>query len=224
MGSDCTIQELCTGLHECRSALELTPQQAFTRSVVDARFAIMTVFDVRAILRSDPLRWHLLGVVRALDLPDCWIGAGFVRNAIWDNLHQRPASPLTGDVDVIWFDPERADPAEDQAYEAALSRAEPTISWSVKNQSRMHVRNGDAPYSSATDAMCYWPETATAIAARRQGLNGCEIAAPFGIDDLVSLLLRPTPHFFGVKRNIYKDRVRTKGWTVTWPLLKEAET
>ena len=188
-----------------------------------AKFMIMATLNVRSLLRSDPLRWHLLDVVRALDLPDSWLGAGFVRNIVWDHLHQRPASPLTADVDVIWFNPERADPAEDRAYEAALSDLEPSISWSVKNQARMHTRNGDAPYASAVDAMRYWPETATAIAACRDGLSGCEIAAPFGMDDLLNLVLRPTPRFSDEKRSVYKERVRAKGWTVTWPRLREVE-
>ncbi len=56
---------------------------------------------VQYIIQADPLRWHVLGVVRALHLPDCWIGAGFVRNAVWDYLHQRSRSPLDGDVDVV---------------------------------------------------------------------------------------------------------------------------
>lgn len=75
---------------------------------------------VRAILRADPVRWHLLGVVRALGLPDGWIGAGFVRLAVLDHLHQRPPSAPIGDVDVIWYDPHRIDPAEDLKHETAL--------------------------------------------------------------------------------------------------------
>jgi len=162
-------------------------------------------------------------VVRALSLPDTWIGAGFVRNVVWDHLHQRPPSPLTGDVDVIWHDPVRTDPVLDRKHEAALRAAEPSISWSVKNQARMHMRNGDAPYVSAVDAVRHWPETATAVAARRHGFDGCEVAGPFGLDDLLSLVLRPTPRFSGEKRTIYEDRLRTKGWTVSWPLLREAK-
>jgi len=179
--------------------------------------------QVRTILRTDPFRWHVLDVVRVLDLPDSWIGAGFVRNAVWDHLHQRPPSPPAGDVDVIWHDPRRTDEAEDLKHEAALRAAEPSIAWSVKNQARMHRRNGDAPYASAAEAMRYWPETATAVAARRQGLDDCEIAAPLGLDDLLSLVLRPTPRFSGEKRRIYEDRVRMKGWAASWPRLRAVE-
>ncbi|MCC2975660.1 nucleotidyltransferase family protein [Sphingomonas sp. PL-96] len=167
---------------------------------------------VIAVMRADPLRWHLLGVVSALDLPDGWIGAGFVRNAIWDHLHGRPPSAPTGDVDVIWHDPFCVDAAKDRKLEAVLHVVEPAIPWSVKNQARMHGRNADEPYSSVTEAMRYWPETATAVAVRRVGKDDCEVAAPMGLGDLMQLVLRPTPHFAGKKRHIYEGRVRSKGW------------
>ena len=186
--------------------------------------AVMTASaQVHAILRADGLRWHLLEVVQALHLPDCWIGAGFVRNAVWDYLHERAPTPPAGDVDVIWHDLRRADPAEDREHEAALRAAEPSIFWSVKNQARMHVRNDDTPYASATDAMRFWPETATAVAARRVGSSGCEVAAPLGLDDLVALVLRPTPHFTGAKHSIFQARLRAKGWTSSWPKLRVLE-
>jgi hypothetical protein len=181
--------------------------------------------QVASILRADPFRWRVLNVASALGLPDSWIGAGFVRNAVWDHLHGRPPSPLTSDVDVdvIWHDLGRIDPAEDRRIEAALRVAEPSIAWSVKNQARMHTRNGDLPYASATEAMRCWPETATAVAVRRHGFDGYEIAASFGLDDLLNLILRPTPRFSREKRSIYEDRLRTKDWTASWPLLRKAE-
>lgn len=179
---------------------------------------------VSSLLRADPLRWRLLGIVQALHLPDCWIGAGFVRNAVWDHLHGQPAAALDGDVDVIWYDPLCTDAAEDREIEARLRRLEPDVAWSVKNQARMHVRNGDLPYASATDAMRFWPETATAVAARRSGSDDCDVAAPLGLDDLLGLVLRPTARFTTDKRIIYEQRVRSKNWLECWPLLSRAES
>ncbi len=173
-----------------------------------------------AILSTDPLRWRILDLVRTLDLPDCWIGAGFVRSAVWDHLHGRTPSRPPGDIDVVWFDRDRANSSEDERLESALRALEPSIDWSVKNQARMHVRNGDAPYSSATDAMRYWPETATAVAARRTADGRCEIAAPLGFDDLFGLILRPTRPFMTDKHPIYAGRIEAKGWLRTWPLLR----
>lgn len=178
--------------------------------------------EIISILRADCRRWHLLGVVAALDLPDSWIGAGFVRNAVWDYLHGYPRSAPSGDVDVIWFDRDRSDPALDRVYEARLTAIEPSVLWSVKNQARMHIRNADPPYASAVDAMRHWPETATAIAARRHGDALCEVAAPLGVDDLFNLMLRPTANFVELKRAIYDERLRSKKWAERWPLLRDA--
>jgi uncharacterized protein len=83
----------------------------------------------------------------------------------------------------------------------------------------MHKRNDDAPYASITDAMRVWPETATAVTVRRNNQDGCEIAAPFGLDDLFDLVLRPTPGFARSKQHVYEERIRSKGWLTAWPLL-----
>lgn len=174
------------------------------------------------LLLRDAVRLRLLGQVRALNLPDCWIGAGFVRNAVWDALHGRAPAAPAGDVDVIWFDPSHCSAAADRALEAQLGAGEPAVLWSVKNQARMHTSNGDAPYSSATDAMRYWPETATAVAVRLRGDGVIEVAAPFGLDDLNQGLIRPTMRFVQDKRAVFDARWQSKAWLDVWPQLRLA--
>lgn len=88
----------------------------------------------------------------------------------------------------------------------------------------MHIRNGDAPYQSATDAMRYWPETATAVAARRDMEGHCEIASPLGLHDLFNLNLRPTAAFTDAKRAIFENRIHSKGWMIEWPKLRQVDT
>ncbi|MBC7908639.1 MAG: nucleotidyltransferase family protein [Rhodospirillaceae bacterium] len=161
---------------------------------------------------------RLLGRVRDLRLPDCWIGAGFVRSAVWDHLHHRASAPID-DVDVIWFDRERATAATDREVEAQLRASDPSVTWSVKNQARMHLRNGDQPYTSAEDAVTRWPETATAIALRLTD-GGMEMMAPFGLEDLFSMTVRPTPTFASEKLAIIKKRVWEKRWLERWPRLR----
>lgn len=163
---------------------------------------------------------QVLEQVRALQLPDCWVAAGFVRNAVWDHLHGYSHSPIATDVDVIWFDRARCEPAVDRQLEALLHDRSPDIDWSVKNQARMHRRNADVPYASATEAMRFWAETATAVAVRLDKDGHCEVAAPFGLEDLFALVLRPTPRFTQGKLGIYNERLRAKAWHARWPLLR----
>jgi hypothetical protein len=176
--------------------------------------------DLSRILATDPLRWRILGLVRSLGLPDGWVGAGFVRDAVWDHLHGRSPVAPAGDVDVVWFAPDRAAPGEDRRIEGALRAMDPSVRWSVKNQARMHRRNGDPPYASTLDAIRFWPETATAVAVRRSAGDACAVAAPFGLEDLFGLVLRPAPRFRGERFAVVADRARSKGWLARWPLLR----
>lgn len=179
------------------------------------------VAALAALLSADPLRSAALAAVASLGLPDCWIGAGFVRDALWDHLHGRePAAPV-GDVDVVWFC-RTAGKGVDRDSEEKLGVLLPGLRWSVKNQARMHRHNGDAPYRSITDAMMHWPETATAVAARYEG-RGVEINAPLGLDDLFELRLRPTSGFRDAKRNVFDRRVSSKRWMQRYPMLTVVE-
>lgn len=175
--------------------------------------------ELRALVGADPARMRLLRLVRALRLPDCWVGAGFVRSLVWDALHDRPESPLPGDIDVVWFDPAQATQVRDAALEAVLRGQDGALGWSVKNQARMHGRNADVPYRDAVHAMAHWPETATAVGVRLDDAGAIEIAAPFGLDDLFGLLVRPTPRFSGDKYAALVERARDKRWRDIWPRL-----
>lgn len=178
--------------------------------------------DVHALvslLQKDVLRLHLLKLVHDVSGPECWLAAGFVRDAVWGQLHGFQPTKPQGDIDVVWFDTQRTDQEHDTLLEQALRLKAPEYLWSVKNQARMHLRNGDAPYQSVADAMRHWPETATAVAVRL-GPTGCiEVNAPFGLDDLFQLRLKPGPCFLHAKHVMFEERVRKKNWLQRFPLL-----
>lgn len=178
---------------------------------------------LQTLLLNDDQRMEALLALRHLHLPDGWIGAGFVRDAVWAYQHQHPLSPVPADVDVVWFDDKQLSERQDRALEAALKQLSPAFNWSVKNQARMHQRNGDAPYRSTEDALRFWPETATAVAVRLTDNYGLETIAPYGLEDLFELRLRPTPRFAHEKRTIFWLRVAEKRWLARYPLLRIIE-
>ncbi|MGI9412114.1 MAG: nucleotidyltransferase family protein [Hyphomicrobiales bacterium] len=173
------------------------------------------------ILRGDTLAVDCLNAVRDMDLPDGWIGAGFVRNKAWDVLHGRERFTPLNDVDVVYFDRSVTERRHETALEQRLAGVMPGVPWSVRNQARMHIRNGDPPYADTADALAHWVETATAVAARSDNGGAIHILAPFGLDDLVNLILRPTPAFTG-KRDAFDRRLAAKGWCGIWPKLAVA--
>ncbi len=168
--------------------------------------------SLQRILFEDPLRMSALNAVRAMKLNDGWIGAGFVRDAVWDRLHGMVPGAVFGDVDVVWFDAKLHDATHDKEREKRLCQLLPSLDWSVKNQARMHHRNGHAPYRSTEDALRYWPETATAVAVRLGEDKTIDVIAPYGLDDLFELRLKPTPSFKGDTLTIFNQRVVEKRW------------
>jgi hypothetical protein len=144
-----------------------------------------------------------------------WIGAGFVRNAVWDTLSERaPDVGGLADLDVVHWD----DAAEDAAFEAALRAARPRLPWSVTHQAPMAAANGHAPYRDIADALAHWPETATAVAARLVA-GRIEILAPHGLDDLLGMVARPSPAHAADPSAVAR-RMAAKGWRARWPGLR----
>ena len=171
------------------------------------------------ILRAAPGSVECLQAVRDIGLPECWIGAGFVRNKAWDVLHGYADFTALNDVDVVYFDAAATDRARETEHEHALAAALPDVPWSVRNQARMHIRNREAPYSDTADAMSRWVQTATAVGARIDGEGEIRILAPHGLDDLVDLILRPTPSH-AHRREMFETIVAEKRWLEIWPKLK----
>ncbi|HEV8028216.1 MAG TPA: nucleotidyltransferase family protein [Stellaceae bacterium] len=198
-----------------RFGVSLTHRLAAPRERLDSEG------DIAAFIARQPPMMRVLRAVAAQRLPDGWVGAGFIRNAVWDALHGVSSPRDHGDVDVIFFDASDVRRERDAHIEGDLAAAYPDVPWSVRNQARMHARNGDAPYADTADALRHWPERCTAIAARAAA-NGVELLAPFGVGDLVALIVRPTPAF-ARKMNIYLERLGEKNWQARWPDLKVME-
>ena len=176
--------------------------------------------DILAVIAARPDKMAALGAVAALGLPDCWIGAGFVRALVWDVLHGYSRPTPIADVDVIYFDPADRSRAAEAEIEAALNARLASVPWSVRNQARMHLgKPGEAPYSSTWDAVAKWVETPTAVAARLDPDGGLALLAPHGVADLVGLIVRPTPHYRH-RQEAYLRRLAAKRWTESWPRLR----
>lgn len=174
--------------------------------------------DVIAAIAQDEWMLQMLALVQQLELPDWWISAGFVRNKVWDVLHNYSTRSPLNDVDVIYFDLKETGEIRDKRLEAKLRQQAPRVPWSVKNQARMYEKNGDQPYTSSSDAMSRWPETATCVGVSLDATGKIVLAAPNGVQDLVNLIVRRN-HLFAGTREQFLDRVERKQWRRIWPRL-----
>lgn len=168
------------------------------------------------LVKQDPLRVQALTCLHTLNLTQGYIAAGFVRNLVWDYLHQKTIQTPLNDVDVIYYDLHETDAEKYQSYQQALKAMMPALNWQVRNQARMHTHNSDSPYKSTLDAMSYWPEKETAVAMRQLSTGELECISAFGFDSLFNLQLSHNPKR---EKSIFLQRVQTKGWLEQWPKL-----
>lgn len=183
--------------------------------------------DIISLIEQDAWMLNILQTAKKLQLPDWWIGAGFVRGKVWDHLHGYKNKTPLPDIDVIYFDVDdftkeemRQETTKSETnFEELLRNHIPDIQWSVTNQARMHVFHNHLPYKNSEEALSRWVETATCIGARLDENNQVILIAPHGIDDLVNLVLRPTPGVYDDTKRFY-ERISKKDWLNKWPKLQ----
>ncbi len=180
----------------------------------------MTEEDIIFLIQEDKLMMEVLRNAENLNLSQWMIGAGFVRNKVWDYLHGfKKEGVETNDIDLLYFDPYRNDKEADKLLSANLT-TKTGIQWEIVNATYTHLWENITPYDSAEDALAHWPETATCVGVTVQE-GKLKIIAPYGIEDLVNLSIKISPKFTqGI--DVVRDRVEKKKWIEKWPKLKLA--
>ncbi len=176
--------------------------------------------DIINLIKQDKWMMSVLGAARELDLPDWMIGAGFVRNKVWDHLHGIEREVVaTNDIDLIYYDADEINWDKEQEYARQLSKII-DVEWEVKNQARMHeVHDRVEHYANTEEALSEWVETATCVAVRLEKDNSITLFAPHGIVDLVNMLIKLTPAQSG-NTDLLMKRVTSKKWLQSWPKLQ----
>ena len=176
------------------------------------------------VVRADPSLMHVLTTVRGLGLNDWRVFSGAVYQSVWNAVTGRPAGYGRKDYDLGYFDPDTSWDAEDAVIKrVAVAFDEPfRTDVEVRNQARVHLwfphRFGE-PYEALTgtdEALARFVAPAFAVGVRLEADDTISIAAPFGLEDVFSLTIRPNPH-----------RPLARGWTkavesatARWPELR----
>jgi hypothetical protein len=171
------------------------------------------------LIRSDAWMMECLQAVERLNLPDWYIAAGFLRNAIWDFLHEKTTRTPLNDVDVVYYDPANLSEVSEQKFEAALQARLPGVKWQVRNQAKMYILNDHVPYRDTEHAMAHWPEVPTCVGVRIEADGSLKVVAPYGIEENWSLRVAPNP-IVRFPAALYNNRIRKKQWLEHWHRLK----
>ena len=170
------------------------------------------------LLLQDEFRLRCLKAACSLQLPDWYLGAGFLRNAIWDHQHQHKITTPLNDIDLVYFDKQDVRESTEHSYAAALSALVPEVCWEVKNQARMHLRHQHAPYQRSSDGIQYWVEVPTCVAVRLEPDGQLQFYATFGLAENWSLDVKINP--LDPRPALFQQRIQEKGWLTRWPKLR----
>jgi hypothetical protein len=164
----------------------------------------MSTFEQRleSIVRAAPSLMHVLTVARDLDLPDWMIFSGAVYQRVLNHLTGRDPDYGIHDYDLGYFDASDISyEAEDAIIRRAAAAFEPPLRdmVEVRNQARVHVwfegKFGEpyAPLGSTGEAVSRFTTTAFCIGVKLLADDRLHIHAPYGLEDLFALRLRPNP-------------------------------
>jgi hypothetical protein len=164
---------------------------------------------LEGILRAAPSMMAVLRLARELDLPDWMIVSGAVYQRVWNHLTGREPDYGVRDYDVIYFDPDTSWDAEDVFIKRAAALFPPPLAAlvEVRNQARVHLWFEDhfgepyTPLSHSAEALTRFVAPAFGVGVRLEADDRLTIKAPFGLEDLFAMRLRPNP-----------NRPLAKGW------------
>ncbi|MCY1645530.1 nucleotidyltransferase family protein [Caulobacter sp. SL161] len=156
------------------------------------------------IVRGVPTTMHVLKTVRELDLPDWMIFSGAVYQPVWNHLTGRAPDYGIKDYDVAYHDDrDTSYEAEDVVIKRVAAAFEPPLRdlVEVRNQARVHLWfekkfGADEPYPPLEDsaaALERFVATAFCVGVRLEADDRLRVWAPFGLEDLFALRLRPNP-------------------------------
>ncbi|MFC3079292.1 nucleotidyltransferase family protein [Phenylobacterium terrae] len=157
---------------------------------------------LEAILRRTEGLMKVMETAQQLALPDWLIFSGAVYQPVINHLTGRPLDYGLKDYDLGYFDPsDTSYEAEDVVIRKVAAAFEPPLRdlVEVRNQARVHLwfegKFGEpyAPLSRSAEALERFTSATFAVGARLEPDGEMTIVAPFGLEDIFALRLRPNP-------------------------------
>lgn len=176
------------------------------------------------ILAQNKIVKKVLRLAPKLGLPNWYLGSGCVAQTIWNALHDFELTKGIKDCDLVFYD---SSDVSSEAQDTHIQQGKEVfkdipIPVEIVNQARVHLWYENEfgrkikPYKSVEEAINEWPTTATGIGVRHNENSKFIVYAPYGLNDLFGLVLRPNK--LKITEDIYLEKI--KRWTKIWYKLK----
>ncbi|WP_197056044.1 nucleotidyltransferase family protein [Flavobacterium sp. AED] len=168
--------------------------------------------NILNIIKNSTRITSIIQTIGLISSENLMLTGGSLRNVIWNFQHYYREEYELEDCDIIFYNTSNLSKVYEETIKNKLEYLNPDINWSVKNQARMHIRNGHNPYKGIYDALTAFPETCSAVAIDKNW----NIISPYGLDDLINLIVKPTPFCIENEIEVYHRRIKKKNWLDKW--------
>mgnify|MGYP002802818813 CR=1 FL=1 len=177
---------------------------------------------LHAILKEHTKLYQILKALEKSGLPNYYLAAGCINQTVFNYYHDFPLDYGIKDFDIVYFDPDVSYKKEDAWIKILQNKlGDLKVETDIKNEARVPLWYKEKfgkeikPYYNVEEAISRWGTTITCLGVRLEK-NHLVVAAPYGLNDLFELTIRPVKKGFNEKS--YQEKVQK--WKKKWPLLK----
>lgn len=179
---------------------------------------------LRGALEKNEVIMTILNRALSMKLSNWYLGAGCIAQTVWNEQHGFPPAAYIKDYDLVYFDSTNLSyEAEDWYIKKGTGIFQDLgVQVEIRNQARVHLWSqthfGYAikPYLSVEEAIASWSTTATSIGIRLEQDMRFVVYAPYGLEDLFAMVVRPNKK--QITKEIYMEKVGR--WIKLWPKLR----
>ena len=176
------------------------------------------------ILLQNSVVKEVLKLAPSLGMPNWYLGAGCVAQTVWNYFHRFKPTNGIKDCDLVYYD---SSDISSEAQNLYIEKGKKIfghlpIPVEIVNEARVHLwyekefGKKIEPYQSAEEAINEWPTTATGIGVRYAENGKFVVFAPYGLNDLWGMIIRPNK--LKITEKIYLSKIER--WISIWPKLK----
>ena len=177
------------------------------------------------ILSQNQKLMKLLKILESDGLENYYVTAGCINQTIFNYYHDYDINYGINDFDIVYYDKDITYEKEDIIIKRLTKKINKlNIKTDIKNQARVHLWYYEKygikriPYTSVEDAISKFGTTITCIGVRLEQ-NKLIVYAPYGLNDIFKMILRP------VKIEFTKEHYdeKTNNWMNKWPKLTKID-
>lgn len=175
----------------------------------------------RTALERNRTLIEVLNRAATMNLPDWYLAAGSITQTVWNMVTSQPAENGIDDYDLIYFDDSDLSwEAEDKAIQAGVHVfADLPTRVEIRNQARVHLWYPEKfglpcpRHTSSEGSIQTWLSGTALIGVRLLENREWKVFAPWGLKDMLNLVVRPNP--ISGNRAVYDKKVER--WKAIWP-------